>query len=263
MFGITKDDFGFSIKEPYQIIFYFYSPTYINDKLYSLDEPILILRKPDYLHFSTQKIINTSNGNKNNSPNTHWNTDTNGNLSINCDVFTIDQLSFLLNAKITNIESKQVPVVVKTESDENGLIQLNIDNEIKNLRIYNYENSQEIPYEKKENNLIDIKEPFLDVITYYSYPYKAKAVNIGTNLYQGYLRIESKFKYLDQDGKIKTAMITFPKVSAQSPINFSFGTDSFPIKLNFNGLVMPEEKNNRIIYQFTFLNEEIDEEIMK
>ena len=205
----------------------------------------------------------SANGGFDNRPHVFWETTKEIDLSFSQGVFSKDQFALMTNSKLFEIEEDKPVLVTKMEtleSDEENKIHLK-ENPV-DLFIYEKETGKKILPLSQEEKIIEISEPYKEVIVSYTYNYigGAKVVKVGNRLFNGFVELEGRTRVKDDTtGQVVTGLIKIPKLKLMTGLSIRLGAQATPVVANFKGIGVPVgSRGNSYVSEFYFLNNDID-----
>lgn len=206
----------------------------------------------------------TAHGGYNDATLVSWETTKEINIDFTQGVFSKDQFALLSNARLLERgESNKILVSKReeTNSDENGIFEL--PNVPIDLFIYD-ENYQKIEY-LKEGKLIKINGPYKKVIVDYTFEYdnKTTTVNVGQRLLSGFLELEGKIHYKDDElGHVRSGIIRVPKLKLVSGLSMKLGEYTSPIVGSLSAVGYPiGTRGRQIVMEIHFLEDDLDSDV--
>lgn len=178
--------------------------------------------------------------------------------------FSLTQLALTSNSDIykRNTELIDLPFTEFLESDENGDIKLK-HIPVHQLFIYDKKTGKKLkPLELKNDKIINIREPYRDVIVHYYFNHNTDStiIRIGTRLIKGYLRLEGKTRLKDdKTGQNVTGYIVIPQLKLMSDLSMRLGKEAEPMVANFTGTGYPVgNKGRKTVCELAILDTDID-----
>ena len=128
--------------------------------------------------------------------------------------------------------------------------------------IYEKETGKKILPLSKEEKVIEISEPYKEVMVSYTYNYMggAKVVKVGNRLFNGFVELEGRTRVKDDTtGQVVTGLIKIPKLKLMTGLSIRLGAQATPVVANFKGIGVPVgSRGNSYVSEFYFLNNDID-----
>lgn len=255
----------FSFKELYDVSLKATYPFDFGDRHISKGEVVAMFDKIIIANFKEVTSHITAHGGYNDATLVSWETTKEININFTQGVFSKEQFSLLNNARLlenANIGRPLISKREKTNSDENNQIQL----EFSPVDLFVYdENYQKIEYEKVSEKIISVDKPYKKVIIDYTYEYdnKVSAVKIGQKLLSGYLELEGKIHYKDDElGHVRTGIIKIPKLKLVSELSMKLGEYASPIVGSMNAIGYPIGiRGRQIVMEIFFLEDDLDSDV--
>ena len=211
------------------------------------------------------KTVVSSKGGFNNTNLITWETTKELTINFTQGVFSATQFALMNNANILLNGEKNRTIISKREainSDEDGIIHLKYSP--KSLYVYD-EKYNKVIYKKIDDKDFKIYEPFKKVIVDYTFEYdnNTTIMKIGQQLIKGYLELEGKTRYKDDEsGHVKTGVIKIPKLKLMSELSIRLGEYASPVVGAFSGIGYPVgERGNQTVMEIYFLDDDIDSDI--
>lgn len=255
----------FSFKELYDVSLKATYPFDYCGRHFETGETIVIFDKITIANLNEIKNTISARGGFNNANLVTWDTTKEIRFNFTQGVFSKLQFALLNNSKMLQAGSANKITVSKREtsnSDDKGEIQLKYPP--KNIYIYD-ENFVKLNYEKVNENTFYIYEPFKKVIVDYSFEYEnsGKIMKLGQQLISGYLELEGKTRYKDDEsGHVKTGIIKIPRLKLMSELSIRLGEYASPAVGNFSGVGYPVgARGNQTVMEMYFLEDDIDSDI--
>lgn len=254
----------FSFKELYDVVLKTTIPIDLGDKHFEPGEVVAIFDKINIANLREVKNSVNAKGGFNNANLVTWETTKEVIFNFSQGVFSKVQFGLLNNAKILINENNSFFVSQREflSSDENCVLHFKYPP--KDVHIYN-EDFGEIYYEIHPNNVYKLKEPFKKVIVDYVFEYTGKAtiMKIGQQLTRGYLELEGKTRYKDDEsGHVRTGIIKIPKLKLMSELSIRLGEYASPVVGAFSGVGYPVGvRGNQTVMEIYFLDDDIDSDI--
>lgn len=209
----------------------------------------------------------SANGGFDNRAHVFWETMKEISLVFSQGVFNKTQFALLLNSKILDSESI-APVAITEmealESDENGQIQLKYA-PVRDLFIYNTETGEKIVEYTIEDNIITISSHYLPVTVAYVYEYidGAQVMQLGQNLFNGYVELEGRTRIKDDTtGRVVTGIIKIPRLKLMSNMSIRLGAQANPLVATFNAIGVPVgSRGNSYVSELCLLNDDIESDL--
>lgn len=200
-----------------------------------------------------------------NEPRVYWETTNKINLTFQQGVFSREQFSLLMNAKM--IKVTDAPLIVSayevTESDYYRVVPTKHlpDSEI---FIYNIDTGEKLTYER-DGNLLRIPTAFTKVVVTYKYIYEggASVATFGQRAINGFISLEGKTRVKDDtSGLITTGIIKIPKLKLMSGLSIQLGAQANPVVAKFQAECVPVESDyGKYAMEIDFLNNDIDSDM--
>lgn len=254
----------FSFKELYDVSLKATYPFEVCGRHFDKGEVIAIFDKINIANLREIKTKVSSKGGFNNSDLVTWESTKEVDITFSQGIFSKLQFGLLNNARMLNSSEDNKILVSKREnlnSDENGDIELKYEPE--EIFVYD-ENFNKVVYKKLEKNCYKIYEPFKKVIVDYTFRYnKGIITKIGQQLIKGYLELEGKTRYKDDEsGHVKTGIIKIPKLKLMSELSIRLGEYASPVVGAFSGVGYPVGvRGNQTVMEIYFLDDDIDSDI--
>lgn len=194
-----------------------------------------------------------------------WDSTKEINFNFSQGIFSKAQLALLSNSDIYKRKKEIVwlPETETLESDENGNIQLKyFPNTSASIFVYRKDNNEKIKNFTISDNIINIKEPYVDTIIHYYFEHvnDSTIIRIGTRLIKGFVRLEGKTRLKDdKTGHNVTGFIVIPKMKLMSDLSMRLGKDATPMVANFTGVGYPfGDKMRKTVCEIAILDDDID-----
>ena len=196
----------------------------------------------------------------------YWETTRQLDLTFSQGVFSKDQLSMMLNAKLLKVEESQpleLSEYEEVETDENGVATLK-QTPVRDLFVYLKETGEPITFTQDENKII-IGDSYTELIVTYVYNYTngAKICRIGSRFLNGFVSLEGRTRVKDDEtGQVVTGIIKIPKLKLMSDLSIKLGTQASPVVGTFKGAGIPvESRRNSYVSEICFLEDDITSDL--
>lgn len=256
-----KDILG-SIKELFDV--YIKADYDINtpNRTFEKGEIVAKFDKIQIASLSSQSNNRSAHGGMNDAGKIFWDTTKSLNLKFTQGVFSKEQFALMCNSQIINkndLTPIDVSIVEEKETNEWGYCTLK-EAPSNSLFIYDKLTGEKVTNYTLENTNEIHFQPFKELIV--SYEYKeycdGAIVNIGQRLFPGFLSLEAKSSFKDnEDGITHTVLIKLPKIRLLSDITMSLGDKAYPINASFSIESLPISAKNNCVGNFYFLNREL------
>lgn len=255
----------FSFKELYDVSLKATYPFEYCGRHFEPGETIVIFDKITIANLNEIKNTISAKGGFNNANLVTWETTKEVRFNFSQGVFSKLQFALLNNSKMLQAGAANKISVSKREnvnSDEDGNITLKYQPE--KIFIYD-ENFNDVVYKKIEEKIYKIYKPFKKVIVDYTFEYEGlgKIMKLGQQLISGYLELEGKTRYKDDEsGQVKTGIIKIPRLKLMSELSIRLGEYASPVVGNFSGVGYPVgARGNQTVMEMYFLEDDIDSDI--
>lgn len=257
----------FSMKELYDVSLKTTYPMRIGNRDIEVGEKIAVFDKIQLANFNEIKQYKTANGGYDNRARVFWEDTKEIRLNFTQGVFSKEQMSLMLNAKLINGQSAKNSLLISKREflESNEISTVELKHKPHNLFVYDAATSEKINYEKISNTVIKISQPYMNVIVDYQYEYNnnMEKLVIGTQLTNGYLELEGKTRYKDDiTGHTHTGIIRIPKLKLMSNLSMRLGEGAHPVVGNFSAIGLPVgAKGNKTVMEMFFLADDIDSDM--
>lgn len=255
----------FSFKELYDVSLKATYPFDYCNRHFEAGETIAIFDKLSIANLNEIKSNVSAKGGFNNANLVTWESTKEVRINFSQGVFSKLQFALLNNSKMLQAGSANKICVSKREnvnSDEKSEIHLKYSP--KNIHIYD-EEFKKLNYNQVNENTFYIYEPFKKVIVDYTFEYEnsGKIMKLGQQLISGYLELEGKTRYKDDEsGQVKTGIIKIPRLKLMSELSIRLGEYASPVVGNFSGVGYPVgARGNQTVMEMYFLEDDIDSDI--
>lgn len=261
----------YSFKELYDVRIKSTYNMEINGRIYEPNEIITIFDEIQLANLNEIQRLVSARGGYDNRPYVTWITTKEVNLIFNKGVFSSEQFSLLINARLLQ-KAENLPISLDKreikESDENGIISIEmVPNNIPFF--YDKKTMDKILLTRDEENpkIFLGAEPYTDIIIDYSYNYydKAQKFQIGKEAFPGYVSLEGKTRIKDDTtGQIRTGIIKIPKLKIVSNLSITLGEKAnSPVVGTFNAIGYPTGmRHNSTVMETYILDNDIDSDIL-
>ena len=255
----------FSFKELYDVSLKATYPFNFGDRNFEKGEIIAIFDKITIANLREVKNKVSSKGGFDNSNLITWETTREVDFNFTQGVFSKEQFMLLNNAKMVQNTQPNKILLSKREkinSDDKGIIRL----KYKPKEIYIYdEDFNKIFFNRVEAGVYEIFKAYKKVIVDYTFEYdnNVTIMKIGQQLINGYLELEGKTRYKDDEsGHVRTGIIKIPKLKLMSELSIRLGEYASPVVGAFSGVGYPVGvRGNQTVMEIYFLDDDIDSDI--
>lgn len=259
------NEFGF--KDLYDVVLKSTYPIEIGGRTIDVGEVVAVFDKIQIGNFNEIKEHIPARGGIGNQALVWWEDTKEVRINFSQGVFSKEQLSLLMNGKLTAKEqdsSLLLPYRERLESDGSGVIQIKYLPANNDIFVYNANTYEKISFTREEKN-IRIDLPFTETIIDYSFYYNNsfETITIGQPLIEGYLSLSAKTRIKDDTtGHLYTGIINIPKLKLMSKLSMRLGEGAIPILGNLEAIAVPVgNRGQKRIMEFYFLNDDIDSDI--
>lgn len=257
------------MKELYEVTLKTTYPIEINNRIIEEGETIALFDNIQIANFDEVKKMVTANGGFDNRAHIFWETTKEINLYFTQGVFSKTHLALMSNAKLYTIdgskENLKIQKIETLESDENGIITFGHTPLKEKLFIYDTNGNKITNFAFIDDEHIDIKETYKEVVVYYYFLYNngATQMKVGQRLISGFVSLEGKTRLRDdKTGKVVTGIIKIPKLKLMSDLSIRLGRNANPVVANFQAVGCPiGTKGNKTVMDMYFLEDDIDSDI--
>ena len=257
----------FSMKELYDVFLKATYPIEIAGRTFEKNETICVFDKIQLSNFNEIKNRTTAHGGFADRDRVFWE-DTKGiDLAFSQGIFNSLQFGLLSNSRLLYLKKEENLLVSKREekeTDEDGKVSFSYP-PIGDFFVYDKKTGLKIDYEKVSDTEINARTPFMEVILDYSYAYtgKTEQITVGKRMIEGFLRLEAKTRVKDDiSGKVRTGILTIPKLKLMSDLSMRLGKNANPVLANFKAVAVPEgERNDITVMNIFFLDDDIDSDM--
>lgn len=224
----------------------------------------------DKIQISNFKEINSkvsANGGFGNRARVFWNTTEKIQLNFTQGVFSKEQFSLMINARMigpTNSQTVLITEQEELESNEEGKFELKYK-PVKDLFIYNKETGNKINNYTINEKEITLESPFTDVIAIYVYEYKNSNIEylIGQNVLTGFVELEGRTRIKDDTtGQVVTGIFKIPHLRLMSDLSIRLGAQATPMVGNFVAEGIPVgSRGNTYVSEFFILGDDIESDL--
>lgn len=223
-----------SVKDLDQVAFKATYPIEIAGVFYNTGDIFFILEKVQLSTMSEDLSIKTANGGKGNLEWVYWETKKGIQYTFSKGILSPITLAFMMNSNLTEEKEKTLSLFEKEKlildkDGENFLKRENIERIHRVIR-ENGEISSNYILEGKKISIPNAENEKIEV--YYDFLYKEKFLNfkMGENLLNGYIGVQARTTFYDEEEKRKrTGIFTIPKMRLVSNLNIHLGETTSPI----------------------------------
>lgn len=209
----------------------------------------------------------TANGGFDNRAHVYWETTKAIQISFGQGVFSKEMFGLLTNAKIiAPAQPKPVEITEREnlESGQDGAFTLkNLPK--KDLFIYNASTGAKIENYTRNNKVVNITTPFVNVAVSYVYEYSSNNTEycIGQRLVRGFLELEGRTRIKDDEtGNVMTGIIKIPKLRLMSDLSIRLGAQASPVTGQFRAEGEPVgSRGSSLVCEFFILGDDIESDL--
>ena len=254
----------FSMKELYSVELKTTYPIEINGRFFESGETICFFDKIQLANFNEIQEHVAAKGGYNNEGRVFWDTTKEMRVAMRQGVFSKEQLSFMNNAKLLELQ-KNNPILISSweelESDEKGKFTLKKQPENK-IFVYSKETGEKLSYRQISSKQFEIDSPYTDLKINYNYHYEngASLLSIGKKATTGFLVLQGRTRIQeDKTGITKTGIIYIPKLKLVSDLSIRLGKEAQPVVDSLEFVAYPTgERGNTRVMELYFLEDDID-----
>ena len=256
------NELGF--KELYSVSLKATYPIEVGGNTIEPGETIASFDRIQIANFQEIKSLTSANGGWDNRAHIFWETTKEIKISFTQGIFSKLQLALMSNAQLLeNMGEEIIPINAREEyeSDENGKIEIG-----RTLRepvfVYDKATGKKIKEWTRADDAIYLNEQYKSVIVDYWYDYEngCTTLRVGKPLTTGYLSLTGKMRVKDDStGKVKTGIISIPKLRLMSDLSMRVGSDAIPQVGRLDAVAVPEGgRGQSKVMEIIFLNDDID-----
>lgn len=262
----------FGIKELYDVTLKTTSDMKVGNRSFEEGEPLLYFDKIQIASIDEDISRFSATGGKSNRNLIIW--EDTKEVSFTLQEGVLSRLSFamLTNASvISRDENNDYVIVPKRElftTDGDGKVELKYEPMMDEaFFVYNEDVRDNEKVEKYRVNgkvltLPDHPYTSGSVSYYFSYRNKFDAYHIGEKLFNGYLRLEGKVYFKEDEGGLnKTTLFEMPRVRLMSGLNMRVGERADPVVSTFEIAGFPQSNQDKTICKITLLDDDVDYDI--
>ena len=239
----------------------------IGDREILEGETIALFDKIQISNFKEISSKVSANGGFDNRARVFWNTTEKVQLNFAQGVFSKEQFSLMINARMigpTNSQSVLITEQEELESNEEGKFELKYK-PVKDLFIYNKETGNKINNYTINEKEITLESPFIDVVVIYIYEYKNSNIEylIGQNVLTGFVELEGRTRIKDDTtGQVVTGILKIPHLRLMSDLSIRLGAQATPMVGNFVAEGIPVgPRGNTYVSEFFILGDDIESDL--
>ena len=253
-----------NFKELYEVSLKSTLPIEVSGTKIEAGETIASFDRIQIANFQEIKSVASANGGWDNRAHIFWETTKEVKINFSQGIFSKIQLALMMNAQLINNEGEQIIPINKREefeSDEHGKVVIG-----HTLRepvfVYDKATGKKITGWTSTTDSITLNEAYKSVIVDYWYDYDngCQIMTVGRPLTQGFLSLVGKMRVKDDvTGKVKTGIISIPKLRLMSDLSMRVGSDAIPQVGRLDAVAVPEGgRGQSKVMEIIFLNDDID-----
>lgn len=257
----------FGIKELYSVKLKATYPIEIGNKCIEEGETICYFDSVQISGFDEVKSYVTAHGGLHDVSHVWWETTRQLNFFLERGIFSQTHFALLSNSRIFPVsEGKAILVSAReeVESDEEGKFELK-NAPVGKMFVYNLETGEKIiDYEKLDEQIYQIDQPFLSLIVDYQFNYArgGSIITIGPRLVRGFLSLEGKTRVKDDvTGHTHTGLLVIPKLKLMSDLSMRLGENANPVVGRTQAVAIPDDNSDHRVMELYFLNDDIDSDM--
>ena len=260
----------FSLKELYEVKIKTTYEKRVGNRVYQPGETLLYFDKIQNANFQENKVRVSANGGWDNRARIVWQTTKEVHLNFTQGIFSKFQWAMLSNSKILLPESEEDILVSQRETLESGEEKTITLKHLPATNIFVYDsNGAAVTYtvdETDSSGLTWIMPKKWETYTIdYDWNYGGgnTIMKVGDELVAGWLALEGKTRTKDDiSGKVRTAIITIPRMKLVSALSMRLGEKATPVAANFAAIGYPVGwKGSTTAMNITFLEDDIDSDM--
>lgn len=263
LFKIMEEIFG--TKELYEVALKAIAPVLVAGRTFETNEAILRFDEVKIAALNEPKMRRFARGGLGNTVLIGWENVDNVQFNLSQGKFSKSQFGAFLNAQMLQLDTTTiiVPKTQRLESDISGYVPLKFPPILDStLFIYNEETGARITeYTIDEDNLQI--EPYTSIIIDYTFHYTGNGTKyrLGTSLINGFVKLEGKMRFKNENGSTETGILTIPKFKLMSDLGIALGNESVPMVGTLRGVGYASgNRNEPDICNIVWLDQEIDGE---
>lgn len=260
-------DEGLGFKDLYSVSLKATYPIEVNGETIEVGETIAFFDKIQIANFQEVKNSVSANGGYDNRALIWWEETKEMRLNFVQGVFSKLQLALMTNSKIISNNGEQIVPVQKIEeleSDENGNITL-LHTPREPMFLYDKISGKKIKNWTINDKTINIGQPYKEIVADYFYEYNNNYIvlQLGQPFMRGSFSLIGKTMVKDDiTGKVKTGIITIPKLRLVSDLSIQLGSNAIPQVGRLSAVAIPDGvKGKKKVMEITFLADDIDADI--
>lgn len=294
------DNFG-GIKELYDVTLRLNQPIKIGTRQFEINEAILSLKTAEIAQVNERIKDVTAHGGYHDNPLVNWQIDQETSFAITHGILSPTSWALLSNSQMKNprIKSVNYSEDLKTiEDDVYCYIELkykpNAHGDVigaqenpnfephemgrrqelmlkplppskeKWIFCYNLETGCPIKDFEIYENKVFFKKSYKEIMVDYTFDYedKIKVIEVGNRLFEGFLRLDAKMSFKDEEsGEVSTVLLELPKIKLSSSLSMRLGKNyDSSIVSDFQFTAYPSEdvrKDKTYVSKITFLETEL------
>lgn len=255
----------FSVKELYYVTLKATYNMKIGEKTYEQGEIITLFDNISISNFAEIVKKATSNGGYDNRALITWESTKELGFNFSSGVFNLQQLALMTNNKMEERQdSFSVTQLEERESNGEGVLKLKYTPNGDNIFIFEKETNKKVVGFKVESNSISNLDFYKDYIITYNFNYLKtyNCVEIGKELFNGYVEMEGRTRIKDENGIVKTGILKIPKLRLDTNLFITIGKTANPMVANFNATGYPVGgRGDSKVMEIIMLDEDLDSDV--
>ena len=259
----------FGLKELYDVIIRTTSTINIDGYIVEMGEAIAAFDKIQIANVKEIRDQVSAHGDWDNRGLVFWDTTKEIQIQFSQGIFSKRQLALMSNNHLISQSTNDTFLLNKreiVESDENGYIHLS--QPFSGTTVFVYEEDTGIKLKGLtaiDNQTIDIKAQFKNVLVDYNYEYtnKTSTMIIGTRLTNGFFTLTGKTKFKDDiTGQVHTGVLMIPRLKLTSSLSMRLGQNAQPVVGTLAAVAVPiGDRNNTEVMKLVFLDDDVDSDM--
>ena len=257
-----ENEIGF--KELYDVSLKATYPIEVDGETIEVGETIAHFDKIQLANFQEIKSFSKATGGQGNASLIWWEDTKEVKFNFSQGVFSMRQMSLMINAHLITSFGEEKLVLYKTEeweSDEDGNIFLT-NKPIGKIFVYDKLTGKKVKELIISDKTINVQTPYKEFVINYEFEYSNgyQILELGHPLTRGTFSLQGKTRVKDgSTGVVRTGIINIPKLRLMSDLSMRLGSDAIPQVGRLDAVALPDGvKGKKRVMEIIFLNDDID-----
>lgn len=255
----------FSIKELYYVTLKATYNMKIGKKTYEPGEILTLFDSIDISNFAEVVKKTASRGGYDDRALITWESTKELSFNFSAGIFNLQQLALMTNNKMEEKQdSFSVTQLEEQESNGEGILKLKYMPNGDNVFVFEKETNKKVLDFTIKGNSIGNLSFYKDYLVTYNFNYLKtyNYVEIGKDLFNGYVEMEGRTRIKNENGIVKTGILKIPRLRLDTNLFITIGKTANPMVANFNATGYPVGgRGDSKVMEMIMLDEDLDSDI--